>query len=103
MHFLIKFCVPESFFDEIQVRRLTFSRKGVHGRFGWPLGAQHESRDHAPGRLGAPFWEAFSIKNRLKIYIFFDIIFDMIFDRFLIDFWRLFGSKIDDFWITFSK
>ena len=29
--------------------------------------------------------------------------FDMIFDRFLIDFWRLFGSKFDDFWITFSK
>ena len=27
----------------------------------------------------------------------------MIFDRFLIDFWRLFGSKFDDFWITFSK
>ena len=27
----------------------------------------------------------------------------MIFDGFLIDFWRLFGSKFDDFWITFSK
>ena len=27
----------------------------------------------------------------------------MVFDRFLIDFWRLFGSKFDDFWITFSK
>ena len=27
----------------------------------------------------------------------------MIFDRFLIDFWRFFGSTIDDFWITFSK
>ena len=27
----------------------------------------------------------------------------MIFERFFIDFWRLFGSKFDDFWITFSK
>ena len=27
----------------------------------------------------------------------------MIFDRFLIDFWRLFESTIEDFWITFSK
>ena len=27
----------------------------------------------------------------------------MIFDRFLIDLWRLFGSKLHDFWITFSK
>ena len=25
-----------TFFDEIEVWRLTFSRKGVHGRFGWP-------------------------------------------------------------------
>ena len=31
------------------------------------------------------------------------MIFDMIFDRFLIDFWRLFWSKFDAFWITFSK
>ena len=53
-----------SFFDEIEVWRLTFSRKGVHGRFGWPLGVQHVKRYHAPGRLGPPFWEAFSIKNR---------------------------------------
>ena len=27
----------------------------------------------------------------------------MIFDQFLIDFWRFFGSKFDDFGITFSK
>ena len=27
----------------------------------------------------------------------------MIFDRFLIELWRLVGSKFDDFWITFSK
>ena len=35
--------------------------------------------------------------------MFFHIFFDMILDRFLIDFRRLFGSKINDFWITFSK
>ena len=29
--------------------------------------------------------------------------FDTIFDQCLIDFWRLFGSNFDDFWITFSK
>ena len=29
--------------------------------------------------------------------------FDTIFDRLLIDFWKLFGSKFDDFLITFSK
>ena len=60
-------------------------------------------RRHAPGRLGAPFWEAFSIKNRSKIDVNFDVIFDMIFDRFLIDFWRLFGSNIDHCLITFPK
>ena len=43
------------------------------------------------------------MKNRSNIDVFFDIICDMIFDRFLIEFWRLFGSTFDDFWITFSK
>ena len=31
------------------------------------------------------------------------MIFDTIFNRFLIDFWKAFGSNNDHFWITFSK
>ncbi len=74
-------------FDEIEVQRLTFSRKRVHGRFGWPLGAQHNPPHHAPGRPGLHFGRVFSIKDRSKIDVFFDTIFDMIFDRFLEAFW----------------
>ena len=44
-----------------------------------------------------PFWEAFSIKNRSKFDVNVDDMFDMIFYRFSIAFWRLFGSKIDHF------
>ena len=58
---------------------------------------------HALGRLLAPFWDAFPIKNRLKIDVKLDMFFDMFFDRFLIDFGMLFGSKFNQFWITFSK
>ena len=36
-------------------------------------------------------------KNQSKFDVNVDVIFDMIFDRFLIDFWRLFGSKFDHF------
>ena len=82
-----------------RVRMLTFSRKGVHGRFGGLLGAQSRGKEHAPGRLGLHFGRHF----RSKIDVNFDMIFDMVFDCFLIDFWRFFGSKIDHFWITFPK
>ena len=44
-----------------------------------------------------------AILTILREETFFDIIVDMNFDRFWIDFWKLFGSNIDDFWITFSK
>lgn len=66
-------------FDEIEVWRRTFSRQRVHGRFQGLLGAQSRGRDHAPGRLGLHFDRHFSIENRLKIDVDFDIIYDIVF------------------------
>ena len=40
--------------------RLTFSRKRVNGRFGWPLGRQNDPPHHALGRLGLHVGRHFS-------------------------------------------
>ena len=80
---------------------LLFARKGVQGRFLRGLGAKHESRYHAPGRLGLHFGRHFSIKNQSKIDVNFDIIFwyrfSSIFDRFLEAFWIKHWSFLDNF------
>ena len=77
-------------------------KKGPCAILGAPGGNPDPLR-HALGRLGAPVWEAFSIKDRSTINVFVDTICDMVFDRCLIEIWMIVGSKFDHFGITFRK
>ena len=97
IHFLITFWVPGLFvWWNGGPEAYFFEKRGPWAILGASEGPTR-SLWHALGRLGAPFWEAFSIKNRCNFWFKCWYDFWLIFDWFLEAFWIKTWSFFDNF------